>query len=173
MEEKPIRRFEPGRWKYALVAVVLAALGLYARMPTAAPAQPLAFPHSLHVQAGVKCVECHRYAAASPQAGLPSARECALCHAKIRADSPVVRQALAYARRGEEIPWQPVYAFVASAHVRFRHDMHVQNGIACSTCHGNMSRVGTARVWKPLSMGVCLSCHQEHGAGTECERCHY
>ncbi len=168
-----MRRMEPLRWKYALAAVLFAGLGVYTRVPAAAPSQPLAFPHSLHLQAGVTCVGCHRDAAGSPQAGLPSARECALCHAKIGTQSPVVRQALAYEGKGEEIPWRPVYGFAASAHVLFRHDMHVRGGIACSTCHGSMAGVSTARVWQPFSMGVCLSCHREHAAGTECEQCHY
>lgn len=142
-------------------------------MAPATPRQPIAFAHSVHLQAGVKCEECHRDAAISPQASLPSVRECALCHAKIQADSPAVREVLAYARRGEEIPWRRVYGFRTSADVRFRHDMHVQSGIACTTCHGDLRQASTARVWKPFSMGVCLTCHREQGAGTECEKCHY
>ncbi len=173
MDESPIRRIQPTRWKYALAAAVLAALGVYSRVRPAAPDQPVAFAHSVHLKAGVKCAGCHRDAASSPQAGLPGVKECALCHAKIRTESPAVRQVLAYARRGEEIPWQRVYSFPASAYVRFRHDMHVRGGIACSTCHGDLRQAGTARVWKPFNMGVCLTCHREHGAGTECEQCHY
>ncbi len=164
--------FQAGRWKYAIAAAVFAGLAVYARLGARPPAQPIAFAHSVHLKAGVQCLACHRDAAVSPQAGLPSARECALCHAKIRPESPVVQQALGYVRRGEEIPWQPVYGFAATAHVRFRHDMHVQRGIACATCHGGLQSVGAARVWKPFSMGVCLNCHRAHGAGTGCEQCH-
>jgi hypothetical protein len=160
------------RWKYAVAAVAFAGLGVYSRLPAPPPRQPIAFPHSLHVQAGVTCLECHRDAAESPAAGLPSVAECALCHSRIQAQVPVVQQVLGYARRGEEIPWRPVYGFPASAHIRFRHDMHVKGGIACATCHGDVGRETTARVWKPFTMGTCLKCHRQHGAGTDCERCH-
>ena len=173
MDETGNGRNGPRRWRYALAAVVFAALGAYARVSPSAPGQPIAFAHSVHLKAGVTCTACHQDASTSPRAGLPSARECALCHAKIGTQSPVVRQALGYARRGEEIPWRPVYSFASSAHVLFRHDMHVRNGIACSTCHGDLRQAATARVWRPFNMGVCLSCHKEHGAGTECEQCHY
>ncbi len=165
-------KFQARRWKYAIAAALFVGLGAYARLPGRAPTQPIAFAHSVHLKAGVQCVVCHRDGAVSPEAGLPSVRECALCHTKIGPESPVVQQALVYARRGEEIPWQPVYGFAATAHVLFRHDMHVGNGIACATCHGDLRQVATARVWKPFSMGVCLNCHRERGAATGCERCH-
>lgn len=161
------------RWKFVAAAAVFAALGMYSLQPPRPPRQPIAFPHTLHVQAGLRCMDCHRDAAVSPRASLPGTRECALCHGRIRADVPAVRQALAYARRGEEIPWQPVYGFLPSAQVRFRHDMHVKNGIACSSCHGDVGRETTARVSTPIGMGVCLGCHRRLRAPTECEACHY
>ncbi len=165
-------KFQVRRWKYGIAAALFAGLGMYAKLPARSPAQPIAFAHSVHLRAGVRCAQCHTEAGVSPQAGLPSARECALCHAKILPESPAVQQALAFARRGEEIPWQPVYGFAATAHVRFRHDAHVRSGIACATCHGDLRQAAQARVWQPFSMGVCLNCHRAHGAGTGCEQCH-
>ena len=161
------------RWKYAIAAVVFVTLGMSSRQPPAPPRQPIAFPHVRHVAAGLQCMDCHQDAATSPQAGLPSTQECALCHQKIAPDSAPVREVLGYARLGEEIPWQPVYTFLASAHVRFRHDMHVKAGIACSSCHGDVAHETTAKVATPLNMGVCVSCHKLHDAPTECQTCHY
>ncbi len=160
------------RWKYAGLAVVFAAVGAYSRLPATAPRQPIAFTHARHVQAGLQCLDCHRYAARSPQAGLPSVRECSLCHQKINPGAPALRQVAVYARAGEEIPWRPVYGFAASARVRFRHDMHVAVGVACSSCHGDVAHEATARRSLRLDMGVCLGCHRQHGASTECEKCH-
>ncbi len=161
------------RWKYALAALVLAGLGAaYPRLGLRAPRQPIAFPHNLHLQAGMHCADCHRDAAVSNRAGLPSVRECALCHQRLRARSPLIRQVMDYARRGIEIPWQRVYVYPASAHLRFRHNLHLAAGLACRTCHGDMRRLATARVWKPMPMGVCIACHRQHGAKTGCEDCH-
>lgn len=161
------------RWKYVVLAAAFAALGLYSGRPPARPAQPIAFTHVAHVQAGLQCMDCHRDAAASPEAGLPGVQECALCHAKIATQAPAVRQALRYAAVGQEVPWSPVYSFASSAHVRFRHDMHVKADIACSSCHADVAQEATARVSTRLGMGVCLGCHRRYGAPTECETCHY
>lgn len=161
------------RWKYLLLGLLLAGLGTaWPRLTHPTPTQPLAFPHALHLRAGLHCTDCHRYAAESASAGLPSVRECALCHARLRTQTPLVRKALAYAQRGIEIPWRRVYRYPASAHLRFPHNMHIAAGFACSTCHGDMRGVTTARLWKPLNMGVCITCHRQYGAKTECQNCH-
>ena len=161
------------RWKYLLTAVVLAGLGAaYPTLTQRAPRQPIAFPHKLHLAAGMHCTDCDRDAAVSASAGLPSVRECALCHARIKTQSPIIRQVMAYAKRGEEIPWQRVYRYPKSAHVIFRHNMHIAAGLACGTCHGDLRHATTASVWKPLDMGVCIACHRQHGAKVECQVCH-
>lgn len=161
------------RWRYAAAAAVFVALGLYSRQPPAPPRQPIAFTHVRHIQAGLQCMDCHRDAATSPEAGLPSVQECVLCHKTIGTQASAVKQVVAYAGLGQEIPWRPVYNFPPSAHVRFRHNMHVNAGIACSSCHGDVGGETTARVSTPLVMGVCIQCHRQHNATTECEGCHY
>lgn len=143
-----------------------------AGLPAWSGSQPIAFPHDLHLKAGVRCLDCHSDAASSPQAGIPGVRRCELCHARIAAGTPEIRKLQAYARLGREIPWQRVVQFPASAHVQFRHDMHVQSGIQCATCHGDMTHVTTARVLRSQTMGRCVECHRLRGASTECNTCH-
>jgi hypothetical protein len=79
----------------------------------------------------------------------------------------------AYAKRKEEIPWQPVYGFVEEAHVRFNHSPHVRGGVECATCHGDLTQMTVAQRTVNHTMGFCIACHQQKGASNDCLVCHY
>lgn len=136
-------------------------------------AQPIAFPHSKHVRLGMDCVDCHVGADIRASAGIPSVRQCMLCHAKLLTKDPEVQKVIAYANKKVEIPWTRVYSFSPDAHVRFRHAPHSEAGISCSTCHGDLTRAGIAEVAITHNMGTCLTCHRQRHASEDCAACHY
>jgi hypothetical protein len=135
--------------------------------------QPVQFPHNTHFKLGLACIDCHTGADIRADAGLPSVTKCMLCHAKLARERPEVKKVIAYADKNEEIPWQRVYGFSRNAHVRFRHAPHYQANIACSTCHGDMTKATVAQRAVNFTMGTCVSCHRQRSASQDCATCHY
>ena len=142
------------------------------RRPTH-PAQPIAFPHNVHLARGLQCESCHTGVDQGPDAALPSVKFCMSCHLVIAKDRPEIRKMAAYQARGEDVPWVRVYNYSISAHVRFNHAPHIRADVACSSCHGNLQQQTTAVRALDLNMGYCLSCHQQRKASVDCTTCHY
>jgi formamidopyrimidine-DNA glycosylase len=137
------------------------------------PQQPIAFTHKVHLAKGLECAGCHQGVEQGPNAGLPSVKLCMTCHLVIATDRPEIKKVAAYLARGEEIPWQRVYGYYPSAHVRFNHAPHVRRGVACATCHGDMTRQTVATRVIDLDMGYCLNCHKQRNASVDCVTCHF
>ena len=49
-------------------------------------------------------------------------------------------------------------------YVFFDHSAHINNGVGCSTCHGQVDQM--EGIWKnePMTMGWCLECHRNPAA---------
>src|SRR5579863_360950 len=137
------------------------------------PTQPIAFNHKLHLQHGMQCTSCHAGVTQGPDAGIPSVTFCMACHQVIAADKPEIKKLAAYAVKGQEPPWQRVYWFYPTAHVQFWHAPHIQAGVGCEQCHGDMSQQTVAVKTKDLTMNFCISCHKAKGASVDCTVCHY
>jgi Cytochrome c7 and related cytochrome c len=137
------------------------------------PVQPIAFTHKAHLANNLTCEICHTAVAQGPQAGIPSAKFCMACHLVIAADKPEIKKVAAFVARGEDIPWQRVYGYSPSAHVRFNHAPHIRAGVACANCHGDVAQQTVAVRAVSLDMGDCVSCHQERKASVDCQTCHY
>lgn len=137
------------------------------------PVQPIAFTHKVHLSKGLQCDDCHSSADKGPQAGIPSVTLCMTCHQVISKDKPEIRKVAAYQARGEDIPWQRVYGFSSSAHVKFNHAPHIRAGIDCKSCHGDMSQQTVAVRAVNLNMGFCVNCHKLKKASIDCTTCHF
>lgn len=137
------------------------------------PVQPIAFSHKVHLGEKVPCEMCHLGFSEGPQAGLPDIRVCMSCHGMIATDRPEVQKVRAYADRGEDIPWQRVYGFFPSAHLKFNHAPHIHAGVGCAKCHGDLAQQATAVRAVNHTMGFCLDCHREKKAPVDCLTCHY
>ena len=137
------------------------------------PRQPVAFPHQVHLAKGIDCAVCHAGVEKGPEAGLPSVKLCMTCHQVIATDRPEIRNVAAYYARGEEIPWQRVYGYYPSAHVRFNHAPHIRARVDCKSCHGDMTRQTVAVRSVDLNMGYCLDCHRQKRASIDCTACHF
>lgn len=135
--------------------------------------QPVAFPHNKHIKMGLDCIDCHIGADTRASAGIPSVNKCMLCHAKLGRDKTEVKKVIDYANQKIEIPWQRVYEFSPSAHVRFKHAQHYQAGIGCATCHGDMTQATVAVKLVNHNMGTCLTCHRQNHGPEDCAACHY
>ncbi len=169
---KPVFRIGGG---LVLVLIIVAAGGgLY--LSQRAPAQPIDFPHNVHVGLGAECQFCHVGVTWSDTAGLPETDKCWSCHVQIDKQSAELDKLAEFAASGEQIPWTPV--FIQPDFVHFPHQNHVAAGLSCETCHGD---IGNQRVAEPIArqnMGWCLDCHQKMQPEdfkhlSDCSTCHY
>jgi Cytochrome c7 and related cytochrome c len=136
------------------------------------PVQPIAFNHRLHLQSGIQCESCHTGVTEGPDAGIPSVTFCMACHQEVATNNPEIKKLTAYAAKEEDIPWEPVYWFYPSEHVRFWHAPHIRAGVDCQQCHGDMTQQTVAVRTKNLNMNFCISCHRAKGASADCTTCH-
>jgi hypothetical protein len=152
--------------------IVIGAPRLQAAQPPAPPTQPIAFDHRIHTQvAGLDCAFCHRTAATGVTAGLPDVQQCMDCHQTVGQGQPEIDKVRTAFRLQQAIDWQRVHRL--PDHTRFTHDAHIQAGVACTTCHGEVSQMQQVVQVRSLKMADCVACHQQTNAPTECSTCHY
>ncbi len=138
------------------------------------PVQPIQFTHTVHLTtAGLQCVQCHDGVSNGPDAEIPGVSFCMTCHIAIDTDHPEIKKIAAYQAKGQDIPWQRVYGFEPSAHVKFNHAPHIRAGVDCATCHGDMTKQTVAVRAVNHTMGFCIDCHQQKKASIDCVTCHY
>lgn len=130
------------------------------------PDQPIAYDHALHVdQLGIDCRYCHSSVDKSASAGVPTANTCWNCHQHIQKDNPK----LAPLRRavdknfegydGKPIEW--VRITKSPDYVYFDHSAHVNRGVSCFSCHGEINKMEKVYHAKSMSMAFCLDCHRQ------------
>jgi hypothetical protein len=122
--------------------------------------QPVPFSHEHHVRGlGLDCRYCHTSVTDSSFAGLPATKICMACHSKIWTNAPVLEPVRESWRTGTAIAWQRVHNL--PDYVYFNHQIHVEKGVGCTTCHGQVDQMPLMMQAAPLQMGWCLSCHRE------------
>jgi len=138
------------------------------------PDQPIAYTHKVHLNTvGLQCTFCHAGVDQGPDARIPSVTLCMTCHQAIATDKPEIKKLAAYKARGEDIPWQRVYGFQPSAHVKFNHAPHIRAGVDCAKCHGDLHTMTVAERKVDHTMGFCVECHRQNNAPVDCVTCHY
>ena len=148
------------------------------------PEQPIAFPHTTHVQQlGLDCTFCHRTVADEPVATIPAVGLCMTCHQVVGEGKPEVEKLREYAASGQSIDWVRVHR--VPDHVHFVHEAHIRFFMAadpeafpmasavCSTCHGDVGSMVQVRQVRSLKMSDCVDCHRDNSAPTDCTTCHY
>jgi mono/diheme cytochrome c family protein len=149
------------------------------------PVQPIFFSHVIHAGSfRIDCQYCHANARRSSSAGLPSVERCMGCHKIVAAEgNQYVDELKGYWERQEPIPWVRVFKLPEFAY--FPHKNHVQAGVPCQTCHGqieameqvyaetgqsivndlrNLAGIPTAP--RALTMGWCVECHRAANANS-------
>ena len=160
-----------------LVAVAAAAITLSAYSGASSPEgrqpqQPINFPHPTHVKTlGMNCLYCHYSADKSPDPGLPAVGTCMGCHQTISAQKPEIAKLRKFAADTQPIPWERIHKL--PEYVRFPHVRHVNAGVTCQSCHGQVQDMAQVYQENSLNMGWCVNCHIENKARYDCAVCHY
>jgi hypothetical protein len=124
-----------------------------------APLQPIAFSHRLHAgDMRIDCKYCHTGATVSPQAIVPPVATCMNCHSVARKNRPEIIRLTAYYEKGIALPWKRIHRVPDYAY--FNHSVHVNRGIDCANCHGNVENMEVVQQVSELTMGACLQCHR-------------
>jgi hypothetical protein len=151
--------------------ITVAAPRLIAGQTASTPAQPIAFDHRVHVEmAGLDCAFCHRTANQAATAGYPDLQQCMFCHVVVGQGQPEVEKVRQAWAAQQAIDWVRIHRM--PDHVRFVHEAHIQAGLTCATCHGDVGSMSQVVQVRPLKMNDCLACHQQRSAPTECATCH-
>lgn len=159
-----------GAW-IGLALLLMGALAAWRQSTPLAPAQPIAFPHTVHAgRLGLECTFCHVNAPRSPEATVPPLSVCMTCHETIGLDRPEVRKLRGYVERKEPVTWARVHSLPTFVH--FTHKRHVKAGVDCAYCHGGVASMSRVTRVRSLTMGWCIGCHRTRGAPTDCATCH-
>jgi hypothetical protein len=124
------------------------------------PRQPVAFPHDIHAtQLGIDCRYCHSAVEYSWFSNIPASSTCINCHSLVLKDSPKLELVRESFRTGKPIRWVQVHK--VPDYVYFNHSVHVNRGISCVKCHGQINHMEEVVHAKSLSMTFCLECHRD------------
>jgi hypothetical protein len=139
--------------------------------PHPAPTQPIPFSHKLHVMQGLRCQTCHTNPDPGNQMTFPATSACMMCHTTVAKDRPAIIKLADSAKSTQPIPWVRVYQVTPG--VTWTHRAHLQAGMQCTMCHGDVAQVDAmAQNTSVTAMGSCIGCHQAHNAPTTCSTCH-
>ena len=136
------------------------------------PEQPIRFPHPQHVQSlQMNCLYCHSSANKSPDPGMPAVQSCMGCHLIVAAQKPEIQKLQQYWNDSTPIPWVRIHK--VPDYVQFPHMRHVNGGVTCQTCHGEVQKMPRVYQYSSLNMGWCVQCHVERKVRYDCATCHY
>ena len=123
------------------------------------PTQPVAFSHKLHAgQLEIDCRYCHTYVDRSQHSNVPATNVCMTCHSMVLQNDPRLAPVRESYESGDPIPWVRVHK--TPDYVYFNHAAHVNRGISCAECHGQVNEMEVVYHAEPMSMGWCLECHR-------------
>jgi hypothetical protein len=80
------------------------------------------------------------------------------CHGVTKVDSPEIQKLAALYESGESIEWRRVHAL--PDHTYFDHRPHVNAGVECQTCHGEIQEMVVVAQRMSMRMSNCLECHR-------------
>ncbi|MBM2816976.1 MAG: cytochrome c3 family protein [Ignavibacteria bacterium] len=123
------------------------------------PAQNASFSHRQHIEKyEIKCMFCHFASEKSDYAALPSTKNCLICHSALRNESKLLNVVNISMDSSIPIRWNRIYRL--PDFVKFSHAAHIRSQIDCSTCHGEVDKLDSMRLLKPMNMKWCVDCHR-------------
>jgi hypothetical protein len=123
------------------------------------PDQPIPFSHKHHVEGlGLQCQYCHTSVEKSSYAGIPPTKTCMNCHSQIWTNAAMLEPVRTSWATGASIQWIKVHDL--PDYVYFNHEIHVNKGIGCASCHGRVDQMPLMYQQNTLQMEWCLNCHR-------------
>jgi hypothetical protein len=124
------------------------------------PDQPVPFSHKHHVTGlGLQCQYCHTTVEKSSYAGIPPTKTCINCHAQIWTNAMLLEPIRRSWATNQSVTWTKVHDL--PDFVYFSHEIHVNKGLGCSSCHGRVDQMPLMYMQNTLQMEWCLDCHRK------------
>lgn len=140
-------------------------------VPLPAPEQPIPYSHKTHLALGLECQMCHTNPDAGRMMTFPVTATCMNCHSSLAKNKPSIQKLAAFDSSKTPVPWVRVYTVLPG--VKWSHRRHLDAGMKCEMCHGDVSQMQVmTNVKSVTSMVGCLDCHKLHNAKTTCVTCH-
>ena len=123
------------------------------------PSQPINYSHKLHAgDMKIDCKYCHTGVEKSRMASVPSVDICMNCHAIARKDKSEIQKLTNYFQNNQALEWKRIHKL--PDFVYFSHAVHVNKGIDCANCHGDITKMEVVGQVNSFTMGACLDCHR-------------
>jgi len=143
----------------ALVAVLAVARSPYMTRQNISREQPVQFSHKHHVgDDGIDCRYCHTGVETSAVAGIPPTKTCMNCHSVLFSTSAYLEPIRESYHSDKSIEWVKVHRL--ADFVYFNHSIHVNKGVGCSSCHGQVNQMPLVFQANTLLMQWCVECHR-------------
>jgi hypothetical protein len=143
----------------ATVAVLAVARSPYMTRQNISREQPVQFSHKHHVgDDGIDCRYCHTGVETSAVAGIPPTKTCMNCHSVLFNTSAYLEPVRESYRSDTSIAWVKIHRL--ADFVYFNHSIHVNKGVGCSTCHGQINQMPLVFQANTLLMQWCVECHR-------------
>jgi hypothetical protein len=124
------------------------------------PTQPVPFSHKIHAgQLGMDCRYCHSFVETAAHSNIPNTQTCMNCHSQIQKDNPKLAAVRESWQTGRPISWLQIHK--TPDYVYFNHAAHVNRGVSCVSCHGDVTEMEVVYHHEPHSMAWCLDCHRQ------------
>ena len=144
---------------FGLVAVIAVARSPYLTRQNITRAQPVQFSHKHHVgDDGIDSRYCQTGVETSAVAGIPPTKTCMNCHSVLFNNSDYLEPVRESYRDDTSIQWVKVHRL--ADYVYFNHSIHINKGVGCSTCHGQVNQMPLIFQANTLLMQWCLDCHR-------------
>lgn len=122
--------------------------------------QIVPFSHEHHVDGlGLECGYCHTSVEKAAFAGIPPTHTCMTCHSQIWTTAPMLQPVRTSYQTQQPLEWVRVHDLPDFAY--FNHSIHVNKGMACQVCHGDVNVMPLTWKTQSLYMQWCLECHRE------------
>lgn len=123
------------------------------------PIQPVPFSHKIHAgQLGMDCRYCHSFVETAAHSNIPTTQVCMNCHGQVQKDNPKLQAVRESWQSGRPIEWIQIHK--TPDYVYFNHAAHVNRGVSCVSCHGDITEMEVVYHHEPQSMSWCLDCHR-------------
>ncbi len=125
------------------------------------PNQPVPFSHVIHVeQLGMDCRYCHSFVEVASHSNVPTTQTCITCHGegRVQHNNPKLTAIVDSWETGRPMHWNRIHEVPDYAY--FNHAVHVNRGVSCYSCHGNVTEMDVVYQHEPQSMSWCLECHR-------------
>ena len=145
---------------FAVLVVLAAARSPYLTRQNITREQPVQFSHKHHVgDDGIDCRYCHTSVETSAFAGIPPTKTCMNCHSVLFNNAGYLEPVRESYRDDKSIRWVKIHRLADFAY--FNHSIHVNKGVGCTTCHGQVDRMPLMWQEQSLQMEWCIDCHRD------------